>query len=787
MASSRPAGELFAPRYATMVALGFLTVWVAILCLPMLSGRFLVGPESDQIWTGIPFRWFGADEWRRTGEIPLWNPYLFGGLPYVGAMHGDIFYPTAWLRLVLPVDVAMNLGFAVHLVLAGLFTYLFLRSLDVSWTGSMVGGLAYQLSGIVASLVHPGHDGKLFVSAWMPLILLGLVIGVRRQRLEGYGILALAVGMGIISPHIQMMQYALIFAGLFAVYLTFWSEDRPPEMSRRVLALSLALGAVIVGFGAAMIQLWPFIEYMPFAARTAGAQGWEYATSWAMPPANIVDWLIPEFTGILGNYWGENAAKLHSEYLGAAVLGLATLGFGQRARRRLLWFAGGAALLFVLVSLGGHTPFYRLWYALVPGVKVTRAAGMAFFVPTFLVAMAAALGVEQIERGEGRRTLTIWLIGAGGLLLLGASGALGSVAESLADPSRADLARRNGGAVAFGAVRSACFAAALAGAGLAAVRGRLHGLGLALGLGLIVGGDLVTNVRRFFTYSPPAATLYADDSVTRRLQATPRPFRVLDPGLYPTAFLMAKQIPNALGHHGNEMHSYDELLGGKNFWRNLFPTGSLQDLLAPHPPLWDLLAIGHVISPANVPIPGFHLVVGPATTAHGQQAYLYARDSVPAYARVVPAAVRLPDERIVPTLLDPRLDIGRVLLLPHDAPMGSSRLDSLPAPSAIRAAVVLWEPGAMTIRLTPAADADAYLLVSENWYPDWYATVDARPAPVLRGDYTFITVPIPRGAREVRLTFRSPRYRTGAMMSLASLVGILAWIGLPVLVRRRRG
>ncbi|MBI4542802.1 MAG: hypothetical protein HY705_07220 [Gemmatimonadetes bacterium] len=760
-----------------MVALGFLTVWVAILCLPMLSGRFLVGPESDQIWTGVPFRWFGADEWRRTGEIPLWNPYLFGGLPYVGAMHGDIFYPTAWLRLVLPVDVAMNLGFAAHLVLAGLFTYLFLRSLDVSWTGSMVGGLAYQLSGIVASLVHPGHDGKLFVSAWMPLVLLGLVIGVRRQRLEGYGILALAVGMGIVSPHIQMMQYTLIFAGLFAVYLTFWSEDRPPEMPRRVLALSLALGAVIVGFGAAMIQLWPFIEYMPFAARTAGAQGWEYATSWAMPPANMVDWLIPEFTGILGNYWGENAAKLHSEYLGAAVLGLATLGFGQRARRRLLWFAGGAAVLFVLVSLGGHTPFYRLWYALVPGVKVTRAAGMAFFVPTFLVAMAAALGVERIERGEGRRTLTIWLIGAGGLLLLGASGALGSAAESLADPSKADLARRNGGAIAFGAVRSAFFGAALAGVGLAAVRGRLHGLGLALGLGLIVGGDLVTNVRRFFTYSPPAATLYADDSVTRRLATTPRPFRVLDPDVYPTAFLMAKQIANALGHHGNEMHSYDELLGGKNVWRNVLGSQAL----------WDLLAIRFVIVNQRQNIPGYHEVLGPATTPQGVSAWLYERDTLPAYARVVPAAAKVPAEQMVPTLMDPRLDVNRVVLLEQSAPIEVPRLDSLPAPSATRAEVVLWEPGAMTIRLTPAADADAYLLVSENWYPDWYATVDARPAPVLRGDYTFITVPIPRGAREVRLTFRSARYRTGAMMSLASLVGILVWIGLPVLVRRRRG
>ncbi len=92
-------------------------------------------------------------------SVPLW------GLPYIAAMHGDIFYPTAWLRWFLPIDTAMNLGFFSHIVLAGVTMYAFLRALRVGWTAALVGGLAYELTGIVASLVHPGHDGKLFVSA----------------------------------------------------------------------------------------------------------------------------------------------------------------------------------------------------------------------------------------------------------------------------------------------------------------------------------------------------------------------------------------------------------------------------------------------------------------------------------------------------------------------------------------------------------------------------------------------------------------------------------------------
>ncbi|MEK6611058.1 MAG: hypothetical protein AABZ35_09060 [Gemmatimonadota bacterium] len=772
-----PAADTFTPRHATLIALAFLTAWVLVLCLPMLSGKFLVGPDSDQIWTGVPFRWFGANEWRRTGEVPLWNPYMFGGLPFVGAMHGDIFYPTAWLRLVLPIDVAMNLGFAVHLVLAGFFAYLFFRALEISWTGSLVGGLSYQLTGIVASLVHPGHDGKLFVSAWMPLVLLGLVMAVRRQRMEGYGILALAVGMGIISPHIQMMQYTLVFAGLFTLYLAFWSEDRP-EGGKRWLSLAFALGAVVLGFGAAMIQLWPFIQYMPYAARSAGAQGWAYATSWSMPPANIVDWLVPDFTGILRKYWGENAVKFHSEYLGAATLVLAAVGIGNRERRRLLWFAGSAFLLFLLVSLGGHTPFYRLWYALVPGVKVTRAAGMAFFIPAFVVTMVAAMGVERLERGEGVRTLYGGLVGAGALLLLGVSGALGGMAAGWADPQKVDLARQNADAITFSAVRSAVFAAATAGIALAALRGKLRGFGLALILALAVGLDLFINDRRFFEYSARATELYSDDAVTLRLKQTPAPFRVLDPGTYPTAYLMAQGVSNVLGHHGNELNAYDNLLGGKNVWQNAFGgAGALR--------LWDLLAVRYVLLSREENIPGYHQALGPAQTVGGP-AVLLERDTLPDYARVIPAAAKLEDDRIVPTLLDPRLDPRRVVLLPDDAPVELPRLDSLPAPSASRARVTAWEPGKMTVRLDPAPSAPSYVVISENWYPDWRATVDGHSAQPLRGNYTFLTVPVPTGAREIRLEVSRDRYRQGALMTFASLAGILGWIGLPLLLRRRR-
>jgi len=92
----------------------------------------------------------------------------------------------------------------------------------------------------------------------------------------------------------------------------------------------------------------------------------------------------------------------------------------------------------------------------------------------------------------------------------------------------------------------------------------------------------------------------------------------------------------------------------------------------------------------------------------------------------------------------------------------------------------------MTVTLDPPPPQPSYVLVSENWYPDWNATVDGAAAQVLRGDYALITVPVPAGAKRVELSFRSPAYQTGKTISLASLA-LLAVIALaPIGLKRRR-
>lgn len=768
MSPSEPTEAKFEPsRPALLGGLIFLAA-AATLCWPIATGQFLVG--DDQYVAGYAFRRYGALMFRSTGSVPEWNPYLFGGMPYIAAMHGDIFYPTAVLRWIMPIDTAMSLGLAIHIVLAGITMYAFLRALRLSWTGAVVGGLAYELTGIVASLVKPGHDGKLFVSALAPLVFLALLRAVRDRRPGGYATLALTVGLCMLSPHYQLTYYLLVAAALWTLYLTLLDPERPADL-RRPVTLGLALGAVLLGLAIAAIQILPFLSYIPFSPRAAGGPsgGWEYATSFSLPPEEIFSTVLPQFNGVLEHYWGRNFFKLHTEYLGAVVLALAVLGIGDRARVWPVRALGAIAILFLLVSLGGHTPFYRLWYEVMPMMKKVRAPGSAFFLVALPVAVYAGFGVDRVLRREvSLRALMVPLGVVAAIGLLGVAGGLERVAMLFAQPEQAPRVAENAGQLQVGSLRLLAVVV-LGGAALWAVwAGKLAGWPAALALGAVVVGDLWSIDRLFFQFRPPAAVLYRDDAVTSLLRAQPKPFRVLDVGVYQGSYLMAHDIQTMLGYHGFEVRFYDELLGGKNEWR-----------YAGSPNLHDLLSVRYLLLPDSQAVPGFHHVLGPVSTTPGSTAVLLERDTIPPYVRAVPGAARLPEDQIVPTVVDPRFPLNSVVLYPDTASVEPQPIKGqVRQETPVRAHLAEWAPGRMRIQLEGADTGPVYLLIGETWYPDWHAEVDGKPAVARRGDYAMLSVVLPPGAREVRLHFASDEYTRGKIVTLLALLltaGLFAW------------
>ena len=784
MTTTVESAPAFEPRAPAVKALLVLVLSALTLCWPMLLGQFLVGPASDQYVAGYSFRHFAAEYFKTHRAIPQWNPYLFGGLPFIGAAHGDIFYPTAWLRWFLPTDLAMNLGFAVHIVLAGLAMYGLMRTLKTSWAGAVVAGLSYELTGIVISLVHPGHDGKLFVSALAPVLFMGIVRAVRDREISGYGLIALSTGLAL-QGHPQASYYLLIAGGIWGAFWVFGPEG--PTGSARLRVIAGAAGAVALGVGMYAVYALPMREYVAYSPRAEGGynSGYEYATSYALPPEEVLGFLLPKIDGGMNAYFGRNGLKHHTEYLGPVVLMLAVLGLGGAERRRTRIALGTIGGLFLLVSLGGSTPFFQLWY-LLPMMSRLRAPAMGFFLVALPLAALAGWGAERLIQGTASLGRAWIVAGVAGLLaLLGVTGILQTVAEDIARGAGfqggIEAAIGNTAVLRMDALRLLVVVGAACAVLWAIGRRRIAGDAAVGALLLVIFGDLWFVGREYFVFSPPASITYGPDEIMKRLAATPKPYRVYDPAAsvagvnpYRGAWLMSAGIPTLFGYHGTELRAFDDLLGGKNQWKNQLS-----------PAFWKMFGIRYIVLNQAQAIPGFHQVIGPVTT-RGGPGFLLEADTIPPYARVLAGAAKVPDGQLVATVSDPRFPFDRLAVYPDTASVSPAELGgAIPEPSAVTAAVSEWDAGRMTVTLTGAVTAPQYLVVAENWYRDWNAAIDGKPAPVLRAQGTLLSVMLPPGARSVTFWFDSPAYHRGKVISFASLAAVVALFGVP-LVRRRK-
>ncbi len=786
------------PRFPLAWSAVVCTVATMLLAWPALGGAFLVNPNSDQYLAGYAFREFAARSLRDGHGFPQWNPYQFGGMPYIAAMHGDIFYPTFLLRLVLPTDIAMTWGFVLHTLLAGVFTVGFLRAAGVRFQSAIVGGVAYLLSGAVASYASPGHDGKLFVSALLPAALWALVRGMCDGWRRAWGLLALIVGLAVLSPHPQLLQYMLLTCGAFALFvalrpgsLAAESTARDTTAASRFPRLPLALGAVLLGAVMGAIQYLPVYEYVPWSPR-AGGTGYDYATSFSFPLEETINVYLPQFSGILDNYWGRNGIHFHSEYIGASVLCLALYAFGGglvNRHRSHAWFWLGALIVSLLWAWGGNTPFYQLVYTVVPASKFFRAPSTILYVSAFACAVLAAFGTERILAGKGTARYTIgWTIFAMLIGVLATSGAFTDMAMAMLGDTRADRIVANAGNVVAGAWRSALAIVALVAIMRAVAQGVLRASLAGWLLAAVVALDLWSVERHYWTFSARADQLYAEDDITRFLRAQPEPARVIavplddnmaphDPFVLGDA-LMHHGIRGVLGYHGNELGRYQELYGKSEGFRSIA-----------NPNFWALTNARFIYTNTpGLPVQGARLAAGPVRNAAGSMTYLYELPGEHPAAWVTPLIVQLDDATTKATVLNPLFDVKRVAIFDTASSIQTRPVNSpMPEPVPFGVAVTRYEAGAIDITLGGSAPAGSGLVVSENYYPGWTATVDGKPASIARADYTLIGVELPTGAKSVRLRFDSAPYHTGKLLTLLALGAALLWWFIGFALDRKAG
>jgi hypothetical protein len=815
--TTQPATTAAAPRHATAWASLVYAISTLLLAYPALGGAFLLNTRSDQYKAGYAFRDFAAQSLRSGHGFPQWNPFIEGGLPYVAAMHGDIFYPTFLLRMIVPTDVAMTWEFPIHLFLCGLFTYFFLRAWNFGFWGALVGGLSYMLGGSIAGYAGPGHDGKLFVSTMLPLALLLITRGIRDGRLWAWGALALTIGLAELSPHPQLFQYLLLASGAFALYVAFADHPDFGRLERSVSIKRLALAAVAVGVGMLMggVQFWPAIfEYKPWSPRSAG-HDYATATSYSFPIEELLNSYWPQFSGILDNYWGRNVIHFHSDYFGVVVLMLAGAAAWQTRQRtfRRFWVITG--IIALLWALGGYTPFFKLILAIpLFGAKYFRAPSTMIFVVAFAVSVLAAIGMERLLAHRVSTKYPVgWVIAAavfavlmsvGGYTAL-SSAIIGSMSGSVPDQYLELFTRNAGnntGAAILGVWRSLLFVVAGAALMWALIKEQLEARTALIGLVALLIIDLWSIERMYWTFSPPAKQLFASDPAIDAIKADIA--KAGEPGRVWTEERLGGAIvrdANFVGdglmshglrlvgvYHGNELDMYDRLLGGDaresrnvlspEFWRHenvrYLYTGANDSAVAQ--------AAAQFKWPATP-----KLLAGPVRDAAGSMVFAYRLPGDMKPAWVAAAMVKASEDQALGTILDPRFDPTRVAIVDSSATsIQPPPLSGLPEPATARATVTAFTDRSYDIQIAPPATSGSALVVSENYFPGWTATVDGKAVPVARMNFNLIGVPLPAGARSVQLRFVDAAYEKGKTLTLVALAAAIVALILGGLADRRR-
>ena len=714
-----------------------LVVGMSLLYWPLITpdqARRASFPEGDFYDQFYAFaRYEHSRLW--AGELPLWNPYTFGGHPFLADIQSAVFYPPSLLVMLLsgPGEFSPQWLIAeslVHTCLGALLTYLFVRRLtafsedSVSIVAAVLSALTFGLGGYLTSY-PPLQLAVLETQVWLPLILLLLDLGIVERRwtpILGAGV---AWGVALLAGHPQSAMYVVYCALAYGLFRTF--------ESRRAWIWRLAANVtwIVIGVGIAAVQVLPSWEFMQLSVRS-GLSYEELKGGFAL--RDLVQAFLP---GVL-TLWSPVYVGIGALVLvGAAFLG-AFSARGNRSLRAQVIFWGLLVLVSTLLSLGGNAFLYPLFYRIVPGFNLFRSQERAIYLASFGLSILAGYGWAWLS-SDGQASRARWVrLRSLSLSVLATGTAIVAWVLTGTDSVWFDAAIR------FLALSWATWAL------LRWCHGRRYWWGV-LSVLLVVLDLVVVNRTIVFSPAPAGAQVY-DSAWLEPVFETEGLFRIVNGFGLPGNAGCWLDLEDMAGASPLRLQAHKVMMDGLPRWR-----------------MWQLFDVRYVVTWEH-DLPGPLLssrIVMQGTEWEKNTVYVHRLEQDFARAWVVHRARTVGDADALAILATDEFDpFDEVLLsVPVRGPTAP-----VPVPPVVRA--IAHSPREITVWAN--LSAAGWLVLGEWFYPGWQVWVDGTRETLLRANYGLRAVALDPGEHQIVFRFCPLSVIIGAVLSGLTSVCVLA-------------
>lgn len=768
--------------------------------VPPLGSNFELADASEVF---IPYaRWTRE----RLPDVPLWNPHIMGGRPFVGNAQSAVFSPFSLPGYLLPFWDSLAIVAALKLFIAAFGAYMLGRVLGMRFGGALAAGLVYAFGTFfIVWLAWPLTS----IFALVPWLLVMAELLVRRPGpLPAAGLAAL-VALQFFGGHPESSfhaMFALLVFFAFRLVSRVRAEGEPARAGVRPVVL-FALAA-LTGAAIAAVALVPFLELL-FRSGDLDRRLDVEAGHWPLKYLGAL---------FLHDYWGrptngstiEPFMVIRGWYAGAATLMLAAAALALRPTRDRVAVAVFA--VFCALMVVGIDPVFWAVTQL-PGFSAAHNQRLLIYVLLGL-ALLAGWGLDELSGARRpplpRRRLVLliaatiacvpvaWMAVAGTLAPAELWRGL-EVAWGFADPPPVD--RLNPGNAAADVVRMSALLQwlPLAGLALALIAWRLREVrripAMAF-VGLLLALLAVDLFRANMGFNPAIRERNAVQPVTPAIEylqsRRPARFVGLGAGLayqpLPSDLAMTYDLYDARGYDFPVEKRFDRL------WRRAVAPGVVTitqpvEYATATPAALralNLLSVSDLLQDTGdraLNAPGLRLAY------NGRDARVYANeDALPRTFLVDRQRVVGGEDEALRAVTAPGFD-GRRVAITESAVEGLLHADTSGDPayaSAGDARIVSYEHERAEVDAT--ARRPSLLVLTDLHFPGWKVRVDGREAPLERVDYLLRGVMLDPGRHRIEFRYQPASWTVARGITLAGLLALAGALaaGLAPRLRRRR-